>query len=480
MKIKELKKKTITGVGVFFVQTIFLNLLGLITNFVLMFYFTQEDFGIYGFVIQIIGLLNFFSDIGLASSLIQKKQEPTEADYQTVFFIQQVLSWTIVIVIFLILKTNFVYNKVGAVGNWILVSLAFSFPLASLKTIPSIKLIRKLNFTTLVIPQIVESVFFNLILIFMAIANFKAYSYVVAILVRSIVGVVVIYWLCPWKIRLNFCKKNFHQLIKFGFKFQINDLLARIKDQFFYLFLGVKLNLGEFGFLNWAKGWSMYPYNLTVQNILNITFPTFTRIQDNKKLLQRAIEKSIFFITLVIFPILITMCLFIYPLTSLVSRYQKWQPALLSFVLFTASVGLAAFSSPLTNALNAIGKINQTLKLMIFWTIATWILSPILMYFYGFNGVAWAALIISFSSFLPVLLVKKEVPFNFWSNINIQLLSSVLMISFGILTLKFWSQNMASFLLGIVVVNLFYLLMLLLFGRKKLFLELKVFRVKND
>jgi len=174
------------------------------------------------------------------------------------------------------------------------------------------------------------------------------------------------------------------------------------------------------------------------------------------------------------------MCLFIYPLTSLVSRYQKWQPALLSFVLFTASVGLAAFSSPLTNALNAIGKINQTLKLMIFWTIATWILSPILMYFYGFNGVAWAALIISFSSFLPVLLVKKEVPFNFWSNINIQLLSSVLMISFGILTLKFWSQNMASFLLGIVVVNLFYLLMLLLFGRKKLFLELKVFRVKND
>ena len=42
-------------------------------------------------------------------------------------------------------------------------SLAFSFPLATLKTISSIKLERKLSFDKLVMPQIFEQIVFHLI-----------------------------------------------------------------------------------------------------------------------------------------------------------------------------------------------------------------------------------------------------------------------------------------------------------------------------
>lgn len=480
MQVKEVKKKSVQGVIVFSFQTIFLNLVSLLTNFVLMYYLLPEEFGVYGFVIQIIGLLNFFSDIGLASHLIQKKEEPSQRDYQTAFFTQQILSWVIVGIIFLILQTGFVFNKAGLVGEYILIALAFSFPLASLKTVPSIQLIRSLNFHKLVIPQIFENLFFNLTLIFMAMNSYGALSYVFAIAIRSVVGVIIINILSPWKIKLLFHYQHFKNLIKYGFKFQLNDLLARIKDQFFYLFLGMRLSLQDFGFLNWAKNWSMYPYNLTVQNILNITFPTFSRIQKDKKLLQRAIEKSIFFITLVIFPILATMCLFIEPLTHVVDKYEKWRPAVFSFIMFTASIGFSAFSSPVTNALNAIGKINQTLKLMSFWTVLTWVLSPILMHFFGFNGVALAAFLISLTSFLPITIIKKEIDLNFWHTIKFPFFSVFIMIIVGLLGMNFWRQNFYNFFTGLILVNLSYLSILILFGRKKLLLELKTFKKKND
>ena len=73
-----------------------------------------------------------------------------------------------------------------------------------------------------------------------------------------------------------------------------------------------------------------------------ITFPTFSRLQDNPDLLRRALEKTIYFITLVIFPLLVGMCLFFYPLTQVIGKYQKWESALLSFVCFRRQIGRAS------------------------------------------------------------------------------------------------------------------------------------------
>ena len=67
----------------------------------------------------------------------------------------------------------------------------------------------------------------------------------------------------------------------------------------------------------------MYPYNLTVQNVMAITFPTFSRLQKRPALLKKAIEKSIFFISLSIFPILVGMSVFIQPLTRVFSAVCK-------------------------------------------------------------------------------------------------------------------------------------------------------------
>lgn len=471
-ELQIIKHKSVAGAVSFFGRTLFLNVLGIVAALILSAYFTPDDFGIYGFVTQIIGLLIFFSDIGLAASLVQQKAEPTLEQYRAAFTIQQILAWIIVILSVAVIATGIVEDKTGITGVFILVSLALSFPITSFKTISSIILERKLEFSKVVIPQIVENVVFYGVLIFMAIRGMGAIAYAYAILARSILGLVTMWIIQPWAIGVSLNKSVVRGLIGYGSKFQLNDFLARVKDSLFFLVVGWFLPLNQFGLISWAKNWSMYPYNLTVQNVMAITFPTFSRLQGHPEALKKAIEKGLFFITLLIFPILVGMCLFIQPVTEVIPKYTQWQPAILSFILFTLGVGWSALSTPLTNTLNAIGKINQSLKLMVMWTVLTWVITPIMMYFFGFNGVAIAAFLIALTSVIPIFMVKRIVPIVVWDQVWRQLLAAGVMVIVGLVGWQFWSRGIGHLVGGMAAVGASYVLALLIIGRQKIMVEL--------
>lgn len=472
-ELASIKKKSVGGVLSFFLRTLFIQAIGLASALVLSAYFSPSDFGVYGFVIQIIGILIFFSDVGLAAALIQKKQQPSLADYRTAFTAQQALSWAIVGVILIIIATGFVEQKVGSSGVWVLVSLGLSFPLATLQTISRIKLERDLDFSKLVLPQILEQLVFNGILICLAVQGVGAIAYAYAIITRSVIGAVSMFWLAPWEIGLSWNKESLKELMSYGLKFQINDFLARIKDQLFFLVVGTWFPLTQFGYINWAKNWSVYPYNLTVQNVMSITFPAFSRLQEHPGALKRAIEKTIYFISLFIFPVLVGMCVFVFPLIELVPRYDKWQPALLSLVFFSLSIAWGAISTPLTNTLNAIGHINTTLKLMVMWTALTWIISPICMYFFGYEGVAISAFIISFSSVASIYYVKKVVPFDAWVNVWQPLLAATVMAAVSVAFIHQWSQSFLWLGTGMVLAAATYFATLLAVGKAKFVSEIQ-------
>ncbi len=478
--VHELKKKTVSGAISYMARTLVLYSIGLAASAVLGAYLTVSEFGIYGVVTQIIGLLTFFSDIGLASALIQKKDEPTKVEYRTVFTVQQALSWLIFLITVVLYFSRILEPKIGHAGAMVLLALGLSFPLASLKTIPSVILERKLDFSKLVFPQVIEQIAYSGLLIFFAMKGYGVASYTIAILARSILGVLTMYWIQRWPFGIAWDKTALKEMLGTGVKFQLNDFLARIKDQLFYLVLGIYLPLNEFGYISFAKQWSMMPYQLTVQNVIAITFPTYARLQHDKSLLRKAIEKTLFFISLLIFPMLVGMCILIVPLTQLIVKYQKWQPALLTFFLFTLSIGWSAISTPLTNTLSAVGKINQTLRLMIIWTVLTWILTPIGVIFFGFNGVALAAMAISFTSVLPIYYVKKIVDIQVWENVWRQFVAAVVMSLVGVFLLPFMKSSFLQVGIGGLAMAASYGTILLIIGKQKLVTELQSLRNRKQ
>jgi O-antigen/teichoic acid export membrane protein len=466
LEMQSFKKKSVSGAISYTLRSLVLYGIGLVTSLILSAYLSVVDFAVFGLVTQIIGLLQFFSDVGLGPALIQKKEEPTIAEYRLVFTVQQMLSWFIFLIVFGLALSGVLTPKIGSAGVMVLLSLGLAFPLSSLKVIPAIMLERKLDFSKLVIPNIAEQLVYNVLLVWLVLGGYGIKAYAVAILARSLVGVAAMYWIQRWPAGWHWDRAILRKIIGTGVVFQASDLLARIKDQLFYLVLGFWLPAEHFGYITWSKNWSQVPYMLTVQNVIAITFPAYSRLQHDPRLLAKAINKTMFFISLAIFPLLVGMTVFIWPLTQLVSKYQKWEPAVLTFALFTMSIGWAAISTPLTNTLSAVGRVNTTFKLMVLWTILTWILTPLCIKFFGFNGVAVAAALISVTSVIPVILVQKFAPIRVWDHIWRQLFAAAVMAAAGLIGLSQWQRSFSYLFLGMLIVGSVYFLALLPFHRR--------------
>lgn len=413
-----IKKRSLVGVVALTSRTFFLQLLAFGATFLLTIFLTPAIFGIFYVVSAVISFLGYFSDIGLAAALIQKKESLTRDDLATTFTIQQILVAILVIFSLIFSDKIALFYRLDTSGVWLLRALVISFFLSSLKTIPSVLLERKLAFQLLVVPQILETVCFYTVAVVLAWRGYGITSFSWAVLTRGVVGLIAMYIISPWRVTFGISRTVTKKLLRFGLPFQINSLLALIKDDLLTVFLGKVLPFAQVGYIGWAKKWAEVPLRLFMDSVIRVTFPAFSRIQKQKELLGNAIEKTLFGLSLTIFPISVGLLFFVRPLVYLVPRYIKWEPALFSFSLFVLASSIASLSTPLTNALNAVGKIKVTLSLMALWTVATWVLTVLLISYIGFDGVALALLLITSTIILVIALVKRIAPFSFFRSIR--------------------------------------------------------------
>ena len=416
--IEIIKKKSVTGIVALTSRTFLLQLIAFGATFLLTIYLTPSVFGIFFVVSAFISFLSYFSDIGLAAALIQKKEEITDDDLTTTFTIQQLLVFPIALVSYFLSSKVAAFYGLDREGVVLFQALVISFFFSSLKTIPSVLLERSLKFHILVIPQIAETLGFYIVAVVLASRGLGVTSFTYAVLTRAIIGLILMYIVSPWKIKIGIEKTVAKRLLKFGIPFQLNSFLALLKDDLMTVFLGKVLPFAEVGYIGWAKKWAEVPLRLIMDGVIRVTFHAFARLQHSKEILGQAIEKTLFGLAITILPISVGLLFFIDPLVKLIPKYGKWEPALFSFSLFVLASILAAFSTPLTNALNAVGKIKITLMLMVSWTIATWILTVTLVHFIGFNGVAVALLILTTSLGVVVTLAKKIADFSFISMVK--------------------------------------------------------------
>jgi teichuronic acid exporter len=384
----------------------------------------KGEVGLFAIVAESIGILGYFSDVGLASALIQQKEEPSKISLRTTFTVQQILVLLCILSVAIFYPPYALNKGYGSRELWILLSLCYSFIVASLKTIPSVKLERNLNFKLISTIDIIENTLFYVIAVIFAFLGFGVYSYAIATFIKSTIGLIIIYRFSSWPVGFAFSLKTAKKLFSFGIPFQLNSLIAMAKDRFSTLLVAGILGRESFGILSWAQKGPRIPLSF-MDAIMRVTFPTFSRLQDEKEFLKKSLEKSTFFIALIVFPSLLGICLIAPDFINLIPKYDKWMPAIVPLYFFAASYAIASVTTPITNAFNATGKIKTTTKLMIMWTVLTWVFYPILSLKFGYIGTSIAALIVGLSSFVVWFLAKKYFDVNILKTIIHPLVASL-------------------------------------------------------
>lgn len=464
-----IKERSVAGVVALTSRTFFLQIVNFAAMFLLTIFLAPEVFGVFFVVTAVVNFLNYFSDIGLAAALIQKKEKLTQDDLKTTFTIQQALVIFLVAIALLGSARFAVFYNLSPAGLWLFRALVISFFLSSLKTIPSILLERKLDFNRLIIPQIGETILFNLIAVTLAWKGAGVVSFTWAVLVRAVSGLVLIYIISPWMPGFAFNRASARKLLSFGVPFQVNSLLALVKDDLLTVFLGKVLPFAQVGFIGWAQKWANMPLRSIMDNVIKVIFPLYARLQDNLPALRIGIEKALFVVCFLTFPALVGLALLASPLVEFLPRYMKWQPALLALYFFCVQASFACVLTTLTNTLNAIGRIKTTLKLMVMWTILTWIFTLIFIYFWGFNGVAPAAVLVATTVVLPIWLVKKIVDFALWDNIGKPLLGALVMGVVLYLIIPFMVNSLTSVILMAFLGAIIYFAVMLFLAKEKIF-----------
>jgi lipopolysaccharide exporter len=460
-------RKSISGIFALVTRTFLVQILTVVSNFVLTIYLAPSMFGIFFVVSTINVFLSYFQDIGLAALIIQRKENPTVEELRTTFTLQQILVISIVIIAYLLSPVFVHIFHLNTAGLYVLYAYLFSFILSSLKTIPTVLLERKLDFHKLVMPQIAEGITYSVALIIFAVLGYGVNTFTIAIIARSIVGLPIIYYIQPWEIGFAFKKDLIKQLISFGSPFQANSILGLLKDDLLNLYIASVLPLTQVGYIGFGQKWAAMPLRLIMDNVIQVTFPSYARMQHDKQALKILVEKSLYLIAFFIFPVVAGFIVFSTPLVELLPRYGKWEPAILALIFFSLNTLFASITVPLTNLLNAIGKVNIVLKYMVLWTILNWGLTAIFIRLFGYNGVAAASFLVAASVMLILPYVKKSVPFSFIRPIWKQLFASVVMGVFVFFCGHFIT-SLISLLCMAIVAGLVYLGVLLLISKDEM------------
>jgi len=473
------KKNAVMSAFSLFFQSGYSAVLGLIANLVLTILLSPAIFGIYITVLSIISLLNYFSDIGLAASLIQKK-EISDDDIRTTFTVQQML--IIIIVTIGFIATTFIKNfyKLPEAGVHLYWALLTSFFISSLKTIPSVFLERKIQFHKIVFVQVLENTVFYLAVIFGALGGLQLTSFTVAVLIRAVIGLIAIYRISPWRPTAGISQPSLKHLLSFGLPFQGSSFLALFKDDLIILYLSKMLGFEGVGYIGWAKKWAEAPIRIIMDNITRVIFPLIARYQEDKGRIGQLIQKILYYQSAILIPTLFGAILLMGTVVEIIPKYGKWSSALPLFYVFCISSLIVSFTSPFVNLLNALGKAKITFSLMVFWTIVIWLLTPVFIDYFDYYGYALAHLSTSCATLVVLFIVRRYISFSIIKASYRFFVSALFMvITISVLKIVFPNPSIIHLILYGSAGVLTYALSLLFIFRLDIKAELNTFRTRK-
>lgn len=471
-------RRSMRGVFTLISRTFFLNIISFVSFLVITSVLGASEIGIYTAVIAIQRVISFFTDFGLGAALIQKKEKLKQEDITTSFTVQATISLLIFILIVVFLGKFAVFLKLSLEAQRLLLVLVFTIFLSSFKTIPSILLERSINFGKLVIPQIAESLVFNGILVALTLSGYGISSFSWAFLISSLVGIPFYYFVSPWKMRIGINKQSLDYL-KYGIQFQAKNILGTVKDDLLTVILIRFLSFAQIGYIGFAQRLAFYVYRYVVDSVTKVTFSTYSRAQHNLVFLRQAIEKSLFFVSVSMFPILFGLIIISPYLIKFYPNWSgKWDPAIFSIIFFCLNAAISSLSGILVNVLDATGKVKVTLKLMVLWTVLIWVLTPIFIRFYGYNGVSVASFLVTTTIVYTVFLVKKIVEFKFIASIIKPLISSLLMAAIVFILANSFVKDLLSLVFVILGGGIIYLICIFSLAGKELKADLIRFGIR--
>jgi O-antigen/teichoic acid export membrane protein len=396
-------------------RQIFVHGFNLVGNIMLARLLSPTDFGVYAVVIFLITFLGTFGGTGLASNLIRSPEAPSEEEYASVFAAQQSILVVVTAVLLLISPKITRLYHLPPNYVWLFWLAAISLLITSFMVIPQIKLERELAFSKLAVAEVWQAAAFNGCAILLAWKHWGGMAFSIALLVRALTGVFVLFavepWIPKWHWNWYLIRKN----LSFGFYYQLSQVASLVKDAISPILIGLVLGAASVGYISWASMVASYPV-LALMVLQRVYLPVFSRLQHEPATLKRFVEKVILATNGIAAPVSVFLLALIVPISNLVYG-SKWDTAIPIFVLFWVTNLFTPTATPLLALLNTMGASRIVFAFTILWMLLTWAIGIPLVLWLGAIGLAIANICVQLSNLVLFAVVKRRLHISILSSI---------------------------------------------------------------
>lgn len=370
---------------------------------------TPTEFGIYAIALFAFNFIRVFGEVGLGASLIRSDKEPSQAEYASIYTVQQVLVVGAVILFWFLAPWIVQQYDLAASYIWLLRLVALSLVAISFMVIPQIQLERSIEFDKLAIVEVAQTAVFNVVAVVLAYKGFGAFALGWGFLARTVTGAILVNIIQPWSISFQFNWQATKKHLKFGASYQATSLIGTLNSAVNPILIAMIFGVAKAGYVEWAillVGYLQRPIVL----LNRLLFPTYSKVRTNIEKLTRSVNYT-YVVCAIIFFALAGLVVGLAPEIVHIVYTDKWLPALSLLYLLVGAKVLIPMAIPNGSLGYSLGWANTILYLNIAKSIILWMLViAFIAITESYIAYGYAMIVTQCLHLLLYYLLKKELP----------------------------------------------------------------------
>ena len=313
---ESLKRKTVKGAFWSFAERFTAQGVHFLVMIIIARILSPREFGLIGMLTIFLAVAQSLIDSGFSQALI-RKQDRTEADKNTVFYFNIIISIVLYLLFWLISPWVAAFYEepqlveIMKVVCLVIVINSFALVQRALYTI-------KIDFKTQTKASIISSVVSGAVGIYLAYSGYGVWALVCQQLVNSLANVIVLWYYSDWYPRLKYSWSSFNSMFGFGSKLMISGLLDTLYRNIYQLVIGKVFSAESLGHYTNAHKFSDFPSSNLSSVLQRVTYPVMCNIQDEDSRLAIAYRKFLSLSAFIVFPLMCGLAALSFPLIDTV------------------------------------------------------------------------------------------------------------------------------------------------------------------
>ena len=400
-----------------------------IANIVLARLLSPADFGCVGIIMVFISFSDIFINGGFASALIQKK-DTTQTDYSSVFFVNMSVSLLCYAVLFFWAPSIAEFYHIPILCE-VLRAQGIVLIFNAFNVVQTNMLQKRLNFKRLAIAENVSCVLGCGVGIFSAYMGMEVWSLVIKNLVMYFSYSLILWLWDSWRPSFAFSFKSVSELFQFGGFILLSNLTDAIYNNLQPLIIGRVFSDRDLGHFTQARKLEELPVIGLSNVVSSVSFPLYSKLQDDKQGLLTMLQRNIKAITYLNFPLMVLLAIVAEPLMVLLFG-EKWLPAVPYFQILCVAGLLTSINISNRDLFAALGRSRVYFYSQLVYKIVGIALIVGGMH-WGIEGLIWGRVVAYYFLFvLNAAIANRLIGYGLWlqlrdvlPNLLLSLLSSV-------------------------------------------------------